>query len=89
MTAIDDAETLAVQALAWIAADADMLNRFSGVTGIAPDRMRQAAGEPGFLAGVLDFLLAHEPTLISFSTEAEIDPKSVVGAREALRRTVG
>lgn len=82
--AVDDAETLAVQALGWIAADPDMLNRFCGVTGIAPTMMRQAAGEPGFLAGVLDFLLAHEPTLLAFCIEAGIDPKAVAKARHTL-----
>ena len=46
--------------------------------------MRSAAAEPGFLAGVLDFILAHEPTLIRFCEQTGIDPQTVAGARRAL-----
>ncbi|WP_306118034.1 MULTISPECIES: DUF3572 domain-containing protein [unclassified Roseitalea] len=79
-----DAHSLAIAALGWIAADRTMLGRFVAVTGIEPETMRQAAGEPGFLAGVLDFLFAHEPSLVRFCEEAHIDPAALERARQAL-----
>ena len=57
-----DAEALAVTALGFVAADPELLPRFLALTGIDGAQVRKAAQEPGFLAGVLDFILAHEPT---------------------------
>lgn len=77
-----DPESIAIGALSWIAADGEMMNRFLGLTGIEPDQIRDVASEPGFLAAVLDFLLAHEPTLLRFCEEIAIDPKFVAKARK-------
>lgn len=77
-------ETVAVAALAWIASNEDMLNRFLALTGISAGQIRAASAEPGFLAGVLDFLLAHEPSLMAFCNETETDPETVQRAREVL-----
>jgi hypothetical protein len=77
-------EAVAVSALSWIAADEKMLDRFLALTGIEAGQVRQAASEPGFLAGVLDFLLAHEPSLMAFCNETETDPEIVQRARETL-----
>ncbi|MEQ9178864.1 MAG: DUF3572 domain-containing protein, partial [Nitratireductor sp.] len=60
------AEALAIQALGFVAADPVLLPRFLALTGIEASEIRRAAAEPGFLAGVLNFLLAHEPTLTAF-----------------------
>lgn len=78
------AEAIAIQALSYMASDSDLLGRFVGVTGIEPSQIRAAAREPGFLAGVLDFILAHEPTLLAFSQAADLDPTVVVRARQSL-----
>jgi len=77
-------EAVAVTALSWIAGNEDMLNRFLALTGIEAGQIRYAAAEPGFLAGVLDFLLAHEPSLMAFCNETETDPDLVQHAREEL-----
>lgn len=78
------AETIGVSALGFIAADPELLGRFLAITGIEPTHIRQAATEPGFLAGVLDFVLAHEPTLLAFTSSADLDPSTVLKARRAL-----
>jgi len=83
-TAETGPESVAVAALGWIAGNEDMLNRFLALTGIEAGQIRQAANEPGFLAGVLDFLLAHEPSLMAFCNETETDPEVVQRARELL-----
>jgi hypothetical protein len=78
------AESIAISALAFIAGDAELLPRFLAITGIEAASIRQAAREPGFLAGVLDFLLAHEPSLMRFASETGTDPASVAEARRRL-----
>jgi hypothetical protein len=88
-TAESGPESVAVAALAWIAGNDDMLNRFLALTGIGAEQIRQAAAEPGFLAGVLDFLLAHEPSLMAFCNETETDPEVVSRAREQLMGNPG
>jgi hypothetical protein len=82
----ESAESLAVQALAFLAGDPDRLGRFLAVTGIAPEAIRSAAAEPGFLMGVLDHVLADERLLIAFADEAGIAPEEVGRARAGLGR---
>jgi hypothetical protein len=79
-----EAETIAISALGFIAGDAELLPRFLAITGIEALAIRQAAREPGFLAGVLDFLLAHEPSLMRFAAETGTDPALVANARRIL-----
>jgi hypothetical protein len=81
------AEKLAIQALTYIAGDGERLGAFLAATGIGPDRIRVAAREPGFLAGVLDYVAGDEKLLIDFAAEAEIEPKHVAAARAALGGT--
>lgn len=78
------AEALAVEALGFVAADPELLPRFLAISGIEASAIRRAAMEPGFLAGVLQFVAAHEPTLIAFATHAGVDPASVGAALRAL-----
>ena len=56
----ENAEILAVQALAFIAEDDTRLGGFIASTGIAVQSIRDAACEPNFLAGVLEHILADE-----------------------------
>jgi len=78
------AEQLAVQALTFIAGDAAALGRFLALTGIGPAEIRGAAREPGFLVGVLDYLLGDEQLLIAFAADAGVAPEDVAAARTAL-----
>jgi len=78
------AEMLAIQALTFIAEEPDRLSRFLELSGIDPARIRTAANEPGFLAGVLEHMLADESLVIAFAERAGIDPAEVARARAAL-----
>jgi hypothetical protein len=78
------AETLAVQAFAFIAADDTRLGSFIASTGIAVQSIRDAAREPNFLAGVLEHILADENLLIAFADSAGINPAEVARAHQAL-----
>lgn len=79
-----DAEAMAIQALGFVAADPELLPRFLAISGIEAQAIRQAAREPGFLAGLLQFIVAHEPTLLRFSEETGIAPQQVTAALRAL-----
>ena len=78
----DRAQAVAIEALAFVASDPELLPRFLSITGIETHAIRRAAAEPGFLAGVLNFILAHEPTLLRFAEQTGIAPASV---QEVLR----
>lgn len=79
-----EAEDLAVEALGFIAGDETLLLRFLNLTGIRASDIRDAAREPGFAAGVLQFLCAHEPTLLAFCEASGIAPDRVVAAKQLL-----
>src|ERR1700722_13007822 len=78
------AETLAIQALGFLAEEPERLGAFLSVTGIAHEDIRRAAREPGFLAGVLDHMLSDESLLMAFADSAGLDPANVARARRAL-----
>ena len=80
----ETADTLALQGFLRLAADDDLLMRFSALTGILPNDMREAAGDAGFMVGVLDFYLAHEPDLLAWCEADELAPEMIAQARFAL-----
>ena len=78
------AETLAIQALSFIAADPERLGRFLATTGIGPGDIRAAAREPLFLAGVLDHIAADETLLLGFAADAKSKPGEIIRAQNTL-----
>ncbi|HUS52486.1 MAG TPA: DUF3572 domain-containing protein [Thermohalobaculum sp.] len=78
------AEALAVQALAWMAGDPELIGRFLAATGAGPADLRVRAAEPEFLGFVLDFLLSDEAALVAFAAAANIRPDLPMRARVAL-----
>jgi hypothetical protein len=80
----DAAESLAVQALSFLAGEPERLARFLALTGIGPDRIRAAAASPGFLAGVLDHVASEDALVTAFAAEAGIGPEEVAKARQVL-----
>jgi hypothetical protein len=80
----EEAEALAVSALAFVAAEPERLGRFLSLSGLGPETVRQAARDPAFLPAVLDYLMAHEPDLLAFAAELKLDPAAVAAARTVL-----
>ena len=80
----ETAEIEAIQALSFVAGDAERLGLFLAETGLGPETLRSASKDPGFLVGVLDFLLRDEAMIKAFSESSHLDPKIVSNAREAL-----
>ena len=80
----DEAEALAVTALSAIAADPQLLSRFLALTGLEPQTLRHAAGEPGFLTSVTNFLMTDESTLVAFAANEGLRPEAVARAHAFL-----
>jgi hypothetical protein len=78
------AESLAIQALTFLAGEPERLGRFLTLTGIGPGAIRAAARSPGFLAGVLDHLASEDALVVAFAAEAGIEPGEIEQARRAL-----
>jgi hypothetical protein len=74
------AEETAAAILTWLAGEPDMLGRFLALSGVQPTQLRSAINDPGFLAGMIDFLMQHEPTLLAFCEATETKPEAVMAA---------
>jgi hypothetical protein len=84
-----DAEATAVAILGWLAGEPELLSRFLALTGVAPGEVRHAVNDAGFLAGLVDFLMGHEPTLMAFSAATGVQPEAVVRAHAVLSGPYG
>jgi hypothetical protein len=78
------AEDMAVAALTFIAHDGERLGRFLALSGLEPGNLREAAAEPSFLVGVLDYLSGDEALLLAFASNFQIDPTSIATAQRLL-----
>ena len=80
----DAAESIAAQALAFLASEPQRLAGFLGVSGIDLGELRARAGDPDLLAAVLDYLVRDESQLLVFAAEAGMPPERVVMAGHVL-----
>jgi hypothetical protein len=78
------AESVAIQALGFIAEEPDRLGRFLALSGLSAESLRAAAQEPNFLLGVLDYLASDETLLRDFAGQREIAPEDAAIARDVL-----
>ena len=78
------AESIAIQALNYLATEPERLSRFLALSGLDPGSIRSAAAESGFLAGVLAHLGEDEALLVAFAAEAGVTPVEVDRARRLL-----
>lgn len=85
----EHAEALAIRALGFLAQDPEALGRFLAETGLGPENLRASAREPGFLAGVLEFIMGDESLLLVFAERVEIRPTLIAVARNLLAKEAG
>ncbi|MFV2052091.1 DUF3572 domain-containing protein [Aliiroseovarius sp. YM-037] len=62
----ESAETLALQALAWLVGNEDLLPVFLGATGASEADVKVQATEPEFLGSVLDFITMDDAWVTAF-----------------------
>ncbi|RAP42090.1 hypothetical protein BYZ73_06975 [Rhodovulum viride] len=80
----DFAETVALEALAWLVGDDDLLPVFLGATGASAEDLRSRASETDFLASVLDFILLDDAWVMRFCESAGLPGEAVLRARAGL-----
>jgi hypothetical protein len=80
----EDAEALALRAVAWLAGNEDLFLRFVSLSGMSVDHVRAGLTDPGMLGAVLDFMLSDEPTLLAFVTAHDLAPDLPGRARRLL-----
>ena len=85
----EDAATLALAGLTFLAEDGPRLGRFLALTGIGPDHLRSVADAPETLLAVFDHLLGDESLLLVFAASKGIEPEQVAPARTTLARALG
>ena len=80
----NDAEALALSALAATFTDERRAQRFLDLSGIGTDELRERAGDADLLAALLRFLEGHEPDLLDVADAIGVKPQELVAAREEL-----
>jgi len=85
----DQAESIGVAALAFLAEDLQRLGRFLALTGMGPGELRAEAHSPRVLAAVLDHLLRDESLLLVFSAGHGVAPELIAPAQALLERQAG
>ena len=80
----DQAETLALRALAWMAADEDMAQRFAGATGASLAEAPERLSEAGYLAGILEFLTQDDAWVTRFCDSEGLPYEAPLRALHAL-----
>ena len=80
----NEALSVALDALGFVAGDEVVLARLVNETGLEPARLRERAQDPELLGAVLDFLFADETLLLDFCRQAGVPPNHIIRARAAL-----
>lgn len=78
------AETLGLQAVAWLAGNDTLLPVFLGATGASEADFREGFQDPAFQGSVLDFLLMDDAWVMEFCSDLGLKPEEPMGARMAL-----
>jgi hypothetical protein len=82
----NDAEALALSALAATLTDERRAKRFLELTGLSPDGIRERLGERSLLSAVLAFLESYEPDLVEVAEAIGCKPEALIAARAELER---
>lgn len=84
MMSRNSAETLALEALGWLASHDDLLPVFLGSTGASGDDLKARAADAEFLGSVLDFLLMDDAWVVAFCDAEGHGYDAPMQARQAL-----
>jgi hypothetical protein len=80
----EHAETIALQALAFLVKDETLLSHFLTNSGLTPQDLKTRFREPELLGGVLDAILADDAILLAFCNTMSLSPETLVMARRML-----
>ena len=80
----ETAETIALQALAFLAKDEVLLQQLLASSGLTLDDLRTCYRNKEVLGGILDAVLQDDGTLLAFCKAASLSPHTLADARQAL-----
>jgi len=80
----ETAETVALQALAWLVGNEELLPVFLGSSGAAEADLRSRAADPEFLGSVLDFLTMDDAWVMAFCDAHKLSYETPLHARWSL-----
>lgn len=80
----ENALIIGMKALGWIAAQDSVFEAFLNTTGARVEDLRQQAGDPVFIAQVLDFVMLQDEWVLGFAADSALGPEQVVAARTVL-----
>ena len=80
----DRAERIAIAALGWLAGHEDLAPVFLSSTGAAAEDLRSTAGDPAFLASVLDFVTMDDAWVVAFCDATDYGYEEPLQALQAL-----
>lgn len=80
----EQAETVGLQALAWLAGEDEVFATFLGASGASADDVAEAAGRPEFLGAVLDFVMMEDAWVVAFCDASALSYTMPMEARAAL-----
>ncbi|WP_371157576.1 DUF3572 domain-containing protein [Jannaschia sp. 2305UL9-9] len=79
----DNAEVVALKGLNWLVLN-DLLDTFQSATGADRDQITAAAGDPAFLAAVMDFLMMSDDWVQGVCEDQNLSHEVFLAARAAL-----
>lgn len=80
----EQAEVIALQALAWLAGNEELCPVFLGASGGSVDDLRERATDPAFQAAVLEFITMDDAWVIAFCDSIHLGYDQPLRARYAL-----
>lgn len=78
------AEEIAIKALAYLSSQPEVMERFFALSGLDPQQLRHIVHEHAFLASLLDFMAQDDALLVSFASNDNLDPQSIMCAKRTL-----
>jgi hypothetical protein len=79
-----DPAAVALEALAWTLSDGKRAERMLDLTGLTPDRLRDAITSRALQSAILRFLESYEPDLMACADALGVRPEALVSARREL-----
>ncbi len=80
----DEAQSIALQVLGFLAEDQARFAHFLETSGLDPRELRGLVSDQGFLAGLLGYLMNDEQLLLVFASQAGHEPETVCAACDLL-----
>ena len=77
----DYADFIAVKAVEYMAQNLETLGGFLAHAGVGPADLKESISDPSFLAGVLDYMMMDEATLLDLAKTMDLSPQDIVKAR--------